>query len=174
MKLKTLLVALIALAVVGLWAGFSAADAPEAPGDQKTKALDFTLKDINGKEVSLKDYRGKVVLINVWATWCGPCVHEIPDLVKLHQRYKDQNFEVLGIYVQSNEAQVKKMVQHFKMEYPVLAATPDALAKLPSINAIPRTFVLDTSGRIVEDVTGMQNLEKFEQLILKHLKKVEG
>lgn len=143
---------------------------PDSPRVETTHSgTDFTLRSLEGKEVSLSDYRGKVVLINIWATWCAPCVYEIPELVKLREDYKEKGFEILGIVVNSPENQVKNMVEKYRMAYPILWGTETALAKLGSISAIPRTFVVNSRGEIVEDITGRHTYEDFERLITPHL-----
>ncbi|NOX38004.1 MAG: TlpA family protein disulfide reductase [Calditrichaeota bacterium] len=155
--------------VVGLlvfWAEFSAAPSP-ADSDS-AKVIDFTLKDLDGKDVSLKDYRGKMVLINIWATWCGPCRVEIPDLIKVRKKYKDKGFEILGVVVSSKPRDVFAMVKQMKIDYPILWGTPEALAQFGEINAIPRTFLLDREGKIVEDIVGSRNFKFFDQMIGKY------
>ncbi len=132
---------------------------------------DIALTTLNGDEVSLADYRGKVVLVNFWATWCQPCVKEIPDLVKLRNTYKDQGFEVLGLVVNSPSNQVRKMVSDLGMNYPILPADARLASKFGNVTTIPRTFVLDTEGNIVEDVLGMRSYRAFELMITKHLPK---
>jgi thiol-disulfide isomerase/thioredoxin len=141
-------------------------------GENNDAAINFTLKDLKNKDVSLADYSGKVVLVNFWAHWCPPCVKEIPDLVKLRNTYQDQGFEILGVVVPArmNEQQVRKMVNNFEMSYPVLWGTMEALNQFGSINAIPRSFVLNQEGKIVEDVEGMGSYAMFDGLIKKHLK----
>ncbi len=143
--------------------------AEEKAGEKAGEKADFTLKSLSGEDVSLSDYRGKVVLINVWATWCAPCVYEIPELVKLRENYKDKGFEILGVVVNSPENQVKNMVKKYGMAYPILWGTESALAKLGHISAIPRTFIVNTRGQVVEDITGRHTYADFENLLKKHL-----
>ncbi|RMG28825.1 MAG: TlpA family protein disulfide reductase [Methanobacteriota archaeon] len=138
--------------------------------ENSAKKPEFTLLSLEGKEVSLSDYRGKVVLVNFWATWCPPCVREIPDLVKLRKAYKDKNFEILGIVLSSKEAQVHKMVKNFAIDYPILWGTQEAVNEFGNIPAIPRTFIINAEGEVVEDIEGMGNYEMFETLIKKYLK----
>ncbi len=156
-----------------LLAGFVIIGALDAKsGDSKAstaKKPEFTLESIDGKKVSLSDYRGKVVLVNFWATWCPPCVHEIPDLVKLRKAYNKKDFEVLGIVISSKEPQVQKMVEHFGIDYPVLWGTVDAVNAFGNIPAIPRSFLINRKGEIVEDIEGMGNYEMFESLVKKYL-----
>jgi len=172
-----ILIAGLALAVAGyLWLSTRQQNTP-APlrisGDAGTDAagLNFTLKDLQGNNISLKDYRGKVVLVNFWAHWCPPCVKEIPDLVELHRNYKDRGFEILGVVVpfRADQNQVRNMVSKFGIDYPVLWGTNEAVGKFGDIPAIPRTFILNRHGEIVEDLEGMGNYRMFESLVNKHL-----
>ena len=155
----------VGLMIAGVIAARTSSESNRAPSEEPQ----FTLQNLKGEEVSLSDYRGKLVLINFWATWCPPCIREIPDLVKLHKEYKEKDFEILGIVISSKEPQVRKMVEQFKIEYPVLWGTQEAVNEFGSIPAIPRTFLINQEGKIVEDVEGMGNYEMFEMLIKKHL-----
>ncbi len=141
----------------------------EAGSPLSDKVIDFTLKDIHGKEVKLQDYRGKIVLLNIWATWCGPCRYEIPDLIRVRNKYKDKGFEIIGIVVSSPEKNVIKMVNDFGIEYPVVWGTREALAQFGTISAIPRTFLLNEKGQIVEDILGSRDFEFFDQLIRRYI-----
>jgi len=145
-------------------------DSVQAAGKQQKKIPVLTLKDLSGKPTALKNYRGKVVLINIWATWCGPCRHEIPDLVKLRQKYHNQNFEVLGVVLSSGKSDVQKMVKEFNIDYPVLWGTYQLMEQFGMINAIPRSFVLNKKGEIVEDITGSTDYAHFEKMISPYLK----
>ncbi len=161
---------LLAFVVIGLYACSSEQkESPKVENIDDSSKPKFTLKSLDNTNVSLSDYRGKVVLVNIWATWCMPCVHEIPDLVKLRKTYKNKGFEVLGMVVQSPENMVQKMVKKLNIDYPVLWGSSEAVAELGTIRAIPRTFILDANGNIVEDVEGMQDYATFEQLIKKYL-----
>lgn len=180
MQNKTLLIffVVLALAAIGyLWLspGSKSSSTPHTiSGGAGTDAagLNFILKDLQGNNVSLKDYRGKVVLVNFWAHWCPPCVKEIPDLVKLRQNYKNNGFEILGVVVpfRADQNQVRNMVNKFGIDYPVLWGTNEAVAQFGDIPAIPRTFILNAEGQIVEDLEGMGNYRMFESLVKKHLK----
>lgn len=172
-----ILIAILALAAIGyLWIspGSKSSSTTQRISDgarMDTAGLNFTLKDLKGSDVSLRDYRGKVVLVNFWAHWCPPCVKEIPDLVKLRQNYKDNGFEILGVVVpfRADQNQVRNMVNKFGINYPVLWGTNEAVAKFGDIPAIPRTFILNRKGEIVEDLEGMGNYATFERLVKKHL-----
>ncbi len=144
----------------------SAEAAAEAPLVQLLKdPIDvpaFTVRDIDGKSVSLADLKGKVVLVNFWATWCPPCRAEIPDLVKLQDKYRDK-LVILGISEDEVEpAQVKAFATEQKMNYPIVMATPELRQIFKGVAALPTTFVLDTEGKIQMRHVGMLDPERTE------------
>ncbi len=171
MQKKTIIIAVLFIGgLIGLVNAFlPESGASQTPEKQQSAGKTFELKNLEGETISLEDYRGKVVLVNFWATWCPPCIKEIPDIVKLRNTYKDKNFEVIGIIVNSKEPQVKKMVQDFNISYPVLWADTQVINDFGPIRAIPRTFILDKEGRIVEDIEGMSHYANFEAMIKKYL-----
>ena len=120
-------------------------------------APDFKLTGLDGKPVSLADSKGKVVLVNFWATWCGPCRAEIPDLVELQNKYKDR-LQILGLVVddEDNDA-IQKFVHKFGVNYPVALANNDIRLQYGGIPALPTSFVLDSEGRIVQKHEGLRD-----------------
>jgi peroxiredoxin len=119
------------------------------PSKHRTLAADFTLKDANGTTVKLSDYRGKVVLLNFWATWCGPCGVEIPWFIDLEQRYKSQGFAVLGVSMDEDGwTAIKPFVADHKINYRVLLGN-DTMAQLyGGLDSLPTSFVIDKEGRV--------------------------
>lgn len=116
-----------------------------------------SLKDLTGKPVSLADAKGKVVLLNFWATWCGPCRAEIPDLNELQEKYKDQ-LEIIGLAVDVDDpAALPKFVKNADMRYRVAVASDDVRAKYGGIAALPTSFVIDTQGRVVQKHVGLND-----------------
>jgi thiol-disulfide isomerase/thioredoxin len=142
---------------------------PEKVGKERNTSSTH-MTSLTGEEISLADYRGKVVLVNYWATWCMPCVKEIPDLVKLYNDYKGNDFEIIGIYVNSPAPQVEKMVKDLGINYTIVQENPRVTAQFGEITSIPRTFILDRDGNIVEDLVGMRNYQTFETMIKKYLR----
>lgn len=124
----------------------------------------FTVTDIEGRHHNSQDWRGKVVLVNFWATWCPPCLAEIPALVELQKRYGDQLL-VVGI---SEDTLPVEAVKSFGAErginYPIVMSTPELQQRFPGIVALPTTFVLDRDGRMVKKHVGLLQLEETEQL----------
>ena len=142
-----------------------------APSFAVEKAPNFSLKDINGKTVKLSDYKGKVVLLNFWATWCGPCKREIPDLVTLHNTYKKKGAVVLSIALdQQGTSIVKPFVEKNKITYPVLIGDTDVVQAYGNFTGIPTTVVIDKKGFVQNTLTGMQSKETFEGQIKQNLK----
>ena len=112
---------------------------------------DLVMQDLEGRTFSMADLRGKVTLVNYWATWCGPCRLEIPQLVELQDRYGDE-LQVIGVSTDEGDpANVVAFAQEFKMNYPVVMATPEINRQFPGVFALPTSFVVDTEGRIVQN-----------------------
>src|ERR1700738_2865187 len=117
----------------------------------------FTLDGLDGKPLSLAAARGKVVLLNFWATWCGPCRAEIPDLIALQQKYKDQ-LQIIALTVDEDEAAVvKQVVAEAGINYPVAMSPPEVRMQYGGITALPTSFVLDTEGRVVQKHEGLRD-----------------
>ena len=113
-------------------------------------APDFKLKTLDGKEVSLSDYRGKVVLINFWATWCPPCREEMPLFTKVYRKYKGRGFEILAVSTDSSIDPVKKFVKEYKLPFPVLMDDGKVSTELYRVQGLPTSFLIDREGRIVK------------------------
>jgi thiol-disulfide isomerase/thioredoxin len=134
----------------------------------KPAKLDFHLKDVQGKDVDLRGFKGQVVAINFWATWCGPCKYEIPIFMKLQDKYKARGFTVLGLSVADDSPDiVRKYASEKRMNYPVFFASDrddiqDAYAPL---YAIPVTVVVSRDGKACKRLMGFPGEQRFEQLI---------
>jgi thiol-disulfide isomerase/thioredoxin len=115
----------------------------------------FIARDLDGREVSSASWRGKVIIINFWATWCGPCRAEIPDLVTLQEKYRDR-LQVIGI--SEDEASpdlVKRFAADHHINYPVIMTTPEIGKLFPGIGALPTSFIIDRESRVVQKHVGM-------------------
>ena len=120
-------------------------------------APDFKLTSLDGQSLTLAGSHGKVVLLNFWATWCGPCRAEIPDLVELQKTYKDQ-LQVIGLVVDADdEADIKKFAAQFSINYPVAIASDEVRLQYGGIGALPTSFVVDQQGRVVQKHEGLRN-----------------
>jgi len=133
---------------------------------QDSQTAQFTLKDIQGRYIRLSDYRGKVVLVNFWATWCPPCRKEIPDLVKLQRDYGSRGLQVIGVtYPPQTLAEVRRFVSQAKMNYPVALGTKETKSLFTESETLPITIVIGTDGRIRDIIEGILLPEEFEQKI---------
>lgn len=118
-------------------------------------APDFTLKNLNGMEVNLKEFRGKVVLLNFWATWCPPCRIEIPSMVELYKKYKDRGLEIIGVNLDKlGKSEVEKFSLEHKINFPVLLNPSGDVASLYGVVALPTTVFLDRDGKIKGRISG--------------------
>jgi thiol-disulfide isomerase/thioredoxin len=146
----------------------SAPGAPAALLTLPAVALNTELKSINGHPIKLSDYAGKALLVNLWATWCGPCRKEIPELVKLHKQYRAKGLEVVGLSTENPEASeegVRRFAREFGMDYPVGWVTEDvAIALMQGRDAIPQSFVISRDGRIVKRFIGFNAAATPQQL----------
>ena len=118
-------------------------------------APNFTLPGLDGKMVSLDDYKGKVVLLNIWATWCPPCVEEMPSMEKLHIELKDEGFEILSVSIDELGAEaVLPFMKKHKLSFPALTDPKGVMKNLYRIIAVPESFIIDKNGIIVEEIIG--------------------
>jgi thiol-disulfide isomerase/thioredoxin len=125
-------------------------------------APEFNLDGIDGKPLTLLSARGKVVLLNFWATWCGPCRAEIPDLIALQQKYQGQ-LQIIGLTVDEDDASlIKQVVARTRINYPVAMAPTELRMQYGGIAALPTSFLLDTQGRLVQKHEGLRDPALYE------------
>jgi peroxiredoxin len=118
-------------------------------------APNFTLPDLDGKMVSLADHRGQVVLLNIWATWCAPCVAEMPSMEKLHRELKDEKFVILAVSVDESGADaVRPFMKKHRLSFPALIDNAGTLKSLYRTTGVPESFIIDKGGNIIEKVIG--------------------
>jgi peroxiredoxin len=136
---------------------------PDAPKAN----LDFTLKDMNGKDVRLADYKGQVVLLNFWATWCPPCRLEIPWFVELQEKYKDSGLRIVGISVDDPPEALLPFARQFKVNYPLVVGLDreDVQKAFGPIFGVPITLIIGRDGRICVKHVGPAGKEQFESEI---------
>lgn len=124
------------------------------PG-KRTPAVDFTLSDLEGRRVKLSDLKGKVVFLNFWATWCGPCRIEIPTLAKMNQKFKDRDFQLLTISIdQQGRKAIEPFYQQLGIALPTLVDSDSKVASRYGVSAVPESFLIDKEGRIVKKYIG--------------------
>ena len=147
---KSLLLVSVAVAAL-LWscAGKEPFSAEAQSIKDRKPAADFTLRDANGTAVKLSDYRGKVVLLNFWATWCGPCTLEIPWFIEFEQQYKTQGFAVVGVSMdEEGWNAIKPYMAAHKMNYRVLLGDDSVSQLYGGVDSLPTTFLIDRKGRV--------------------------
>jgi thiol-disulfide isomerase/thioredoxin len=153
-----------AIALFILFAVFAVA--PPAAFCQTGKAPALELKDLRGRRHRLSDYRGKVVLLNFWATWCPPCRAEVPDLVRWQREYAKDGLQIVGVtYPPTNLADVRRFVRRHKVTYPVLLGSKETRALFMGGETLPVTVVIDREGNVRERIEGILLPEEFEQKV---------
>ncbi len=136
------------------------------PEAARRPAPEFALKDADGKTVRLSDYKGKVVLLNFWATWCGPCKIEIPWFGELEQKYRDRGFAVLGVSMDEEGWDVvKPFTAELHVNYRVLLGNDETAQLYGGVDSLPTTFVIDQEGRIVSVHLGLVSKSNYEDEI---------
>jgi len=133
------------------------------PANQRREAPDFTLKDADGKTVHLSEYRGKVVLLDFWATWCDPCRLEIPWFMDLQRKNKDRGFEVLGVSMDDEGWEVvKPFMKSVGMNYRVVIGNDETTQMYGGVDSLPSTFLIDRQGKIAAIHIGLASRKVFE------------
>jgi peroxiredoxin len=133
----------------------------------KTKLDKFTVKDMNGAEVKLADFKGKAILLNYWATWCGPCKVEIPAFVELYDQYKAQGFVILGVSTDDDAETLRSYAKDMKMNYPVLVGRDNEplLEAFGPVWGLPTSFFIGRDGAVCGKHMGPATKEDFEREI---------
>jgi peroxiredoxin len=135
-------------------------------GAEGTAAPDFTLPDLDGHSVSLADFRGKVVVVNFWATWCPPCRAEIPDFVRMQARYRERGLEFVGLSLDAGGARdVRPFADEHDVNYPMLIADEKIANAYGGIVGIPTSFVIDRQGKIVKRFVGYTDPKVWESTL---------
>ena len=130
--------------------------------------LNFSFKDITGKKVSLSEFKGKVILLDFWATWCVPCKQEIPGFIELQKKYGGRGLQIIGLSVDDSLDMAKTYATQMKMNYPILLAEgkEDILEAYDPIPSIPVSVIIDRRGQIVSRHLGIVSMDVFEKEIV--------
>ena len=144
---------------------FKAAMAKLESDDAQRQQANFTLTDLQGKSWTLKDLKGKVVLVNFWATWCPPCRKEMPDLEALYNRYKDQGFVILALSEDEETNKVAPFIAEQKISYPILLDPGQKVNNLFQVEGIPKSFVYDRDGKLVAQSIDMRTQRQFLEML---------
>jgi thiol-disulfide isomerase/thioredoxin len=147
--------AVAAAAAIAIWPACATSEVEPAPAGDLAK-LNYTLKDMHGKELSLASLRGRPIILNFWATWCGPCKVEIPALIQLAEQYKSQQLAVLGVSVDDSPEDLKRFAAEFRMNYPVLVGLGhDEFQEVyDAVVMIPVTWFIRPDGTILKKHQG--------------------
>jgi cytochrome c biogenesis protein CcmG/thiol:disulfide interchange protein DsbE len=159
--------ALITVLVLGVTRqGTGTEGATDKENSAKPPAPEFNLKDLEGNQIKLSDYKGKVMVLNFWATWCTPCRAEIPAFVKLREQYHDRGFEIIGVSLDEDATEaVARFAKNLKINYPIAMGNPEIVQAYGPIESIPMTFIIDRQGRLYGFIRGMVAHDQFEKII---------
>lgn len=141
------------------------------PNLRGKKAPQFTLRNMEGRKVSLEDYKGKAVLINFWATWCAPCKLEMPWFVELHKQYAPEGFEILGVSEDEprDRPEIGKFAQKIGINYPILLGDDAASKAYGGVEFLPTSYYVGRNGKVIEETAGLVSRDEIEANIKKSL-----
>ena len=174
MKKRYFFIAGILIVLAGFVA-FSMSTRPIEGGkkmiEKSQPAIDFNLKNLEGDDITLSSFQGKVVFLNFWATWCPPCRGEMPSIQKLHEKMQDRDFIILAVSIGEKENAVKNFIEKNNYTFPVLLDPDNQAAQDYDISGIPTTLLVDKEGKVVFRETGSRNwasteiIEQIEELL---------
>lgn len=154
-------VLLLLLLLVSVYCGDKA---PESNTPSGNRSFAFNLVTLEGKNVTLAGYEGKVLLLNIWDTWCPPCRAEIPYFIEFYNEYQSKGFEILGVALgQEGLDKVHGFIQQYGINYPNALATQEVINGFGPINGIPTTFLIDRKGNVSQKYVGMRDKETFRK-----------
>jgi|SRR6516164_2505374 peroxiredoxin len=163
--------AVVALCLLGLYIASRRTAQKPKPKASGNLAPDFTVKDIDGRKLTLSDYKGKVVLLNFWATWCAPCRTEIPHFVEMQNRFGLNGFQVIGISMDDDAKPVREFAQQFGLNYPVAVGDDKLAESYGGVLGLPISFIIDREGRIYAKRIGAADAAVFDNEVIDLLRK---
>jgi peroxiredoxin len=161
---RILFVVMFGLIAYALYQTFTATDKNRL--DIGDEAPDFQIQTLDGKTVQLSDYRGKVVLLNFWATWCKPCRTEMPDIQRVYDKFKERNFEVLAVNIAEQPVTVNSFAKGLRLTFPIGLDSQKEITKMYKVGPLPASFFIDQEGKIAQIFQGQMNIGNIEQGVL--------
>jgi peroxiredoxin len=153
----------VALCLLGLYIASRRTAHRPRPTASGNLAPDFTVTDIDNHKLSLADYKGKVVLLDFWATWCAPCRTEIPHFVEMQNKYGPDGFQVIGISMDDDAQPVREFYRQYKLNYPVAVGDDKLAERYGGVLGLPVNFIIDREGRIHAKYLGATDVSVFDQ-----------
>jgi peroxiredoxin len=159
----------VGVCLAGLYIYSKRRPAKAPPNASGNVAPEFTVTDLDGRKLSLSDYKGKVVLLDFWATWCTPCREEIPHFVEMQNKYGPQGFQVIGVSMDDDAKPVREYYEKYKLNYPVALGDDKLAERFGGVLGLPVNFVIDREGRIQTKHLGATNVATFDDEVSKLL-----
>ena len=158
----------IAILAVGIYAGFHRFGRHQAVTvvSNPSGALQFSATDINGGSVNTSNYKGKVVLVNFWAAWCGPCAEEVPQFIALQKKYQDQGFQVVGVSVEDDPEVLLRFYRKYQMNYPVVPGDLKIADAFGGVLGLPTTYLIGRDSRIHGKHNGATDFSVIEREVV--------
>lgn len=158
--------AAISLLVINFSGCFRSGSSASSLSGDIMETHDFTLNDLDGNTVTLSGYKGKIIVINFWATWCPPCKAEIPDFIEVNNEYEGKNVQFLGISAENIET-VRGFAKDYKINYVLLIDPGGTVFRKWNVSAIPHTFIIDAEGKVALSQVGLLNKNQLKNAIEK-------
>jgi peroxiredoxin len=166
---RAVLIVVAIIVAFGVYEVSRRGSGPAKPGGPSSAvhsvAPDFSLQDLDGHPLGLSSYRGKVVLLDFWATWCGPCRDEIPHFVEIQDKYREQGLQMIGISMDDGPKPVREFYQQFKMNYPVALGNAKLAEAYGGVLGLPVAFLIGRDGRVASKYIGAVQMPTLEQAI---------
>jgi peroxiredoxin len=154
--------------IIPLMLAFSSCIQTEMTPENAPQAPEFTLEDLQGNEITLSSLTGKVVFMNVWATWCDPCKDEIPHFIEAYDQHKEKGLEIIGVSIDElGKSKVLQFAQEWKINYPVVMTTKQLTKDYGPFNAVPVTVIIDKNGKIRHRKIGYMDKDYLENWFFK-------